>query len=46
MIVGTEVTCPRHGAVFDVTSGNVLSAPAPQNVARYNVRVNGGDIEL
>src|SRR5579863_10432000 len=46
MVLGTEVTCPWHGAVFDVTTGNVLGPPAPQNVARYNVRVLGGDIEV
>src|SRR6266705_1564419 len=44
--VGTEVTCPWHGAVFDVTTGGVLGAPAPQDVARYPVRIEGGDIEV
>ena len=24
MVLGTEVTCPWHGAVFDVTTGSVL----------------------
>jgi nitrite reductase (NADH) small subunit len=46
MIVGNEVTCPWHGAVFDVTTGSVLGAPAPRDVARYNVRVEGADIEV
>jgi nitrite reductase/ring-hydroxylating ferredoxin subunit len=46
MVAGTEVTCPWHGAVYDVTSGAVLSAPAPGDVARYNVRVEGEDIEV
>ena len=45
-IAGTEVTCPWHGAVFDVTSGQVLGPPAPESVARYNVRVEGSDIEV
>jgi nitrite reductase/ring-hydroxylating ferredoxin subunit len=43
---GTEVTCPWHGAVFDVTSGRVLGPPAPESVSRYNVRVQGSDIEI
>ena len=43
---GKEVTCPWHGAIYDVTSGEVLSPPAPQGVARYDVRVEGGDIEV
>jgi nitrite reductase/ring-hydroxylating ferredoxin subunit len=46
MVVGTEVTCPWHGAVFDVTTGAVRGAPAPQDVASYTVRVNGEDIEV
>lgn len=45
-IDGAEVTCPWHGAVFDVTSGQVLGPPAPESVARYNVRVEGSDIEV
>jgi nitrite reductase (NADH) small subunit len=46
MVVGTEVTCPWHGAVFDVTSGAVLGAPAPRDVASYPVRIEGEDIEV
>src|SRR5712671_5604540 len=43
---GIEVTCPWHGAVFDVTTGEVLGPPAGQAVSRYNVRVDGSDIEV
>jgi len=43
---GKEVTCPWHGAVFDVTTGKVLGPPAPRSVSRYNVRVAGNDIEV
>jgi len=43
---GAEVTCPWHGAVFDVTSGEVLGPPAAKNLNRYNVRVEGSDIEV
>jgi nitrite reductase/ring-hydroxylating ferredoxin subunit len=46
MLVGTEVTCPWHGAVFDVTSGGVLGPPAPKDVTRYTVRVQGDEIEV
>ena len=46
MIVGTEVTCPWHGAVFDVTTGSVLGPPAPKDVTRYKVRIDGDDIEI
>src|SRR5881396_2214665 len=46
MVVGTEVTCPWHGAVFDVTSGTVLGSPAPRDVARYEVRIDGEEIQV
>jgi len=45
-VEGSEVTCPWHGAVFDVTSGQVLGPPAPEAVTRYNVRLDGSDIEV
>ena len=46
MVVGIEVTCPWHGAVFDVTSGSVLGPPAPRDVASYAVRVEGENLEV
>ncbi|MFQ5684459.1 MAG: Rieske (2Fe-2S) protein [Candidatus Binatia bacterium] len=43
---GEKVTCPWHGAVFNVTTGEVLGPPAPEGVARYNSRIDGDDIEV
>ena len=43
---GVEVTCPWHGGVFDVTTGEVLGPPPGRAVNRYNVRVEGSDIEI
>ena len=43
---GCVVTCPWHGATFDITSGAVLSAPAADNVAHYNVQVDGDEISV
>ena len=45
-IEGEQVTCPWHGAIFDIKSGEVLGPPAPKGVARYNVWVAGTDIEV
>jgi 3-phenylpropionate/trans-cinnamate dioxygenase ferredoxin component len=45
-IEGHEVTCPWHGARFDVRTGAVLGPPAYEDVARYNLRVTGTDIEV
>ena len=45
-IHGGEVECPLHGARFDIKSGKVTLDPADEDVARYNVRVTGEDIEV
>src|SRR5438132_10170903 len=45
-IAGSEVTCPWHGAVFDVTTGSVLGPPASEAVTRFNLRVENGEILL
>jgi 3-phenylpropionate/trans-cinnamate dioxygenase ferredoxin component len=45
-IEGHEVTCPWHGARFDIRTGEVLCAPAYEDAARYSVRVIGPDIEV
>jgi 3-phenylpropionate/trans-cinnamate dioxygenase ferredoxin component len=45
-IDGHEVSCPWHGARFDVRTGEVLCAPAEEDLQRYNVRVIGDDIEV
>ena len=43
---GHEVTCPWHGATFDVRTGEVVGPPAQQAVASYPVRVTESDIEV
>ena len=45
-VEGTVVTCPWHGATFDVTTGNVLGPPAAEGVAHYYVQVDGNDIKV
>lgn len=43
---GKQVICPWHGAFFDVTTGAAEGPPADQGVTRYNLRVQGTDIEI
>jgi nitrite reductase/ring-hydroxylating ferredoxin subunit len=45
-VEGTTVTCPWHGATYDVITGNVLGPPASEGVARYDVQVDGNDIKV
>ena len=42
----TTVTCPCHGSQFDVVSGQVLRGPAREPVGAYEVRVEGGNLEI
>jgi nitrite reductase/ring-hydroxylating ferredoxin subunit/uncharacterized Fe-S cluster protein YjdI/CDGSH-type Zn-finger protein len=43
---GSTVICPCHGSEFDVESGEVLRGPAREPVESYEVRVEGGDLEI
>lgn len=41
---GCRIICPRHGANFDVRTGEALTLPAILPLPTYNVRVEGDDI--
>ena len=43
---GEVIECPRHGARFNVKTGEVLSLPATVPVPTYEVRVEGDDIQV
>jgi len=45
-IEGEDIECPWHGSRFKIKTGEVTAPPAIENVARYNVRVTGDDIEV
>ena len=45
-VEGTVVTCPWHGATFDLTTGEAKGPPAPGPVRCYEVRVEGGEIQI
>jgi 3-phenylpropionate/trans-cinnamate dioxygenase ferredoxin subunit len=38
------VICPRHGASFDLRTGDALTLPAFEPVATFPVRVEGGNV--
>jgi 3-phenylpropionate/trans-cinnamate dioxygenase ferredoxin subunit len=40
------VVCPRHGANFDLTTGQPLTLPAYEPVETYPVRVEDGEIKV
>ena len=41
-----EIECPRHGARFDVRSGEATEKPAVLPVDTFDIRLSGNDIEL
>lgn len=41
---GEVLTCPWHGAQFNVCSGKVLRGPARQDIQTYAVQVDDDDI--
>ncbi len=41
---GCRITCPRHGAQFDVTTGRALTLPAVIPLETYAVTVDGDDV--
>jgi 3-phenylpropionate/trans-cinnamate dioxygenase ferredoxin subunit len=50
---GTTVTCPKHGAKFDITTGKVVSRPKVlfmrpkiNDETSYELKVEGKDIML
>jgi 3-phenylpropionate/trans-cinnamate dioxygenase ferredoxin component len=45
-VIGKEIKCPRHGARFDLESGQALCLPAVRAVRTYNVVVSDQDVFL
>ena len=41
---GYRIVCPRHGANFDIRTGEALTLPAVVGVLTYAVRVEGDDV--
>ena len=41
---GHEVECPRHGARFDIRTGEAKSFPAFEPTPTYEVRIENGDV--
>jgi 3-phenylpropionate/trans-cinnamate dioxygenase ferredoxin subunit len=41
-----RIACPRHGALFDIRTGEALTLPAILPIATYPVEVAGDEIFL
>ena len=45
-VEGGRVMCPRHGAWFDIRTGDALTPPAYEPVATFPVRVEDGVVQV
>jgi 3-phenylpropionate/trans-cinnamate dioxygenase ferredoxin component len=43
-IEGAEITCPLHGARFDLKTGRHLCAPAPRPLQSFPLKVEDGAV--
>ena len=43
-LMGDEIECPRHGARFDVKTGDVKTLPAVIPIPRFRVELEGTEI--
>jgi 3-phenylpropionate/trans-cinnamate dioxygenase ferredoxin component len=41
---GYQIICPRHGARFDVRTGQAMAMPAVHGIAAHQVQVEGNDV--
>jgi len=44
ILEGTQIVCLRHGARFDIRTGQALSMPAVRAAAAHDVLVQGNDV--
>ncbi len=45
-IQGNYITCPLHGAVFDLTDGSVQSPPAFEDLRTFELKIEGTMISV
>ena len=41
---GYQIACPRHGARFEVRTGQALTLPAVEDISAYPIRINEGKL--
>jgi 3-phenylpropionate/trans-cinnamate dioxygenase ferredoxin component len=43
-VANGQIECPRHGAKFDIMTGNVLRMPAVVGLRKYDVKEVNGEV--
>ena len=44
MVVDGQIECPRHGARFDVQTGQATRMPAVAEIESFEVKITNGDV--
>jgi nitrite reductase/ring-hydroxylating ferredoxin subunit len=44
IVTGEAVSCPWHGAEFNVTTGEILGPPAADELRTFPIKVQGNDV--
>lgn len=44
LVEGSQIECPRHGARFDIKTGEVICAPAYEPIATFPVKVEDAKV--
>ena len=44
IIEGFQIICPRHGARFDIPTGQAMTMPAVHATAAHEVKVENGEV--
>ena len=44
LVVENTVECPKHASIFDITTGEVETPPACENLRSYPVELRGGRV--
>jgi 3-phenylpropionate/trans-cinnamate dioxygenase ferredoxin subunit len=44
IVDGHNITCPRHGAEFDIKTGKAMSMPAVVDIPAFQVKIKNGII--
>ena len=46
LIQGTLISCPLHGAVYDLKSGEVMTPPAFEDLQTFELKIEGACISV
>lgn len=46
LVVENTIECPKHSSIFNVTTGEVETPPACENLRTYPTRIENGRVQI